>query len=97
MGVLIRWQCMDKKMSTTHLHVGGRSHTEPLSTEAQQWFYGWAERHIVAADPYDNADVYPRSREKRRPLDRILVVGLFGLSALTSITGVTWLVGQLIG
>jgi hypothetical protein len=88
---------MDKKMSTTHLHVGGRSHTEPLSTRAERWFHGWAERHIVTADPYDKADVYPRSREKRRPLDRILVLGLFGLSALTSITGVTILLGQLFG
>jgi hypothetical protein len=78
-------------MATANLQVREMSPTEPRPTRVRQRFHGWVQRHIIAADPYDDVHPSPRLRKKRSPVEAILVLGLFALSALISITGLAML------
>jgi hypothetical protein len=56
-----------------------------------QWLHDWVERHIVARDPYDDEDQFPLASKKRSRGEAIMLLALFALSAITSITGVVLL------
>jgi hypothetical protein len=56
-----------------------------------QWLHDWVERHIVARDPYDHEDQVPLASKKRSRGEAIMLLALFALSAITSITGVVLL------
>jgi hypothetical protein len=64
-----------------------RHQPKPLLATVLHRFHGWIERNIVARDPYDSVDQHPKTREKRSRVEGIILLALFTLSAIISVTG----------
>ena len=72
------------EVSGPSLHNRERGLREPLSSRANDALKGWAERHVIADDPYDRDGQQQVSEEERTPI--WLGVGLAAMLASGIIT-----------
>ena len=84
-------------MRTPHISLE-RTQPQSLSARTRQWFHAWAERHIVAYDPFDAADLQRSFSEKRVPFWMevgltVLLVSAFVLYVIGAVVLWRWLAG----